>query len=113
MIHVIPGVYTDEDVSPVLAELLRKEGIDAVCSHDVGMNGKNDEEQLLFAVTHSRICIVFNKKDYLELAKRIPHTGMIVCPQVPINAYARLVDGIIDKLTLVGDWENIVVWASM
>ena len=43
--------YTDEDISPKVAEILRKRGIDAVSAHDIGMAGASDEDQLAEAVS--------------------------------------------------------------
>ena len=61
--------YSDEDVSPEVARRLREQhGIDAVSSHEVGMNGASDAEQLAYAAQAGRILVTFNAADYLRLA---------------------------------------------
>lgn len=37
--------YLDEDISPKIAEVLRKHGVDVVSAHDIGMKGASDEDQ--------------------------------------------------------------------
>ena len=41
--------YFDEDLSPKISEILRKNGIDALSAHKLGMLEVSDREQLEFA----------------------------------------------------------------
>jgi len=38
--------YLDEDISPKISEMLRESRIDAVSTHEVGMNQAMDNEQI-------------------------------------------------------------------
>lgn len=43
--------YLDENITPVLASVLRGRGYDVVRAQEVGMRGKKDEEQLEYAIS--------------------------------------------------------------
>ena len=43
--------YLDEEISPRVAEILRKRGVDAVSAHDIGKVGASDEDQFAEAVS--------------------------------------------------------------
>ena len=75
--------YLDEDISPKVAEILRKRGIDAVSAHEVGMAGASDEEQFAEAVSRNAAVVTRNRDDFLALTIRAfenvsPHHGVVV-----------------------------------
>jgi predicted nuclease of predicted toxin-antitoxin system len=41
--------YLDEDLSPKIADILRKNGVDAVSAHEIGAVEASDLQQLEFA----------------------------------------------------------------
>ena len=53
----------DEDVRPLLAEILRQRGCDAVHVLEVGRGGKSDPEQLAYAVSQGRVMLTHNIRD--------------------------------------------------
>jgi len=75
------------------------------------MTSKSDSEHLRYAAQEKRILISFNVEDYYPLAQRQRHAGIIVSPQLPLDAYDALAQRIVDKLTLVQEWTDVLVWA--
>lgn len=110
---MISKIYTDEDISPLLADLLRKKGVDAISAYEVRMLEKPDEAQLAYSTQEQRVIITFNIEDFSRLARIKNHTGIIVCPQVPLNAYSALAESIIDKITLIDNWPQLLIWATL
>ena len=49
--------YLDEDLSPRISELLKRQGIDSASSHEIGMTQASDLEQLMLAGRKKR-CLV-------------------------------------------------------
>ncbi|MDP4012114.1 MAG: DUF5615 family PIN-like protein [Candidatus Nanoarchaeia archaeon] len=111
---MIPTIYVDECLSRLIVNLLRKEGANAIYATDIGMNGKNDEEQLIFAKQKSYILITNDKKDFSKIAKKFTdHKGIIIISKsTPLGAYPKMVESILDKLTIVQDWSQMLIWIS-
>lgn len=61
--------YLDEDLSPKVAEQLRRHGVDAVSAHDVGTQGRPDAEQLLWATHEHRVLVTYNVRHYAPLVR--------------------------------------------
>ena len=77
--------YLDEDVSPKIAERLRKKGIDAVSAIEAGNIQLSDREQLACAARNGRCLVTRNVRHFIVLAQEAirrhePHAGIILCP---------------------------------
>ena len=85
-------VYLDEDVDPLLADVLRSEGFDAISAKEAGRTHQRipDEEQLAYAASVGRAIVSHNIKDYSPLAviwaeSGRNHFGIILSRQRPLG----------------------------
>lgn len=70
-------LYLDENLSPRIAEQLRRRGVDVVTVHDLSVAGDTDENHLERAVRLQRV-LVTHDTDFLVLAAAgTEHTGII------------------------------------
>ena len=60
----------DEDVRPILGEILRQRGYDAVHVLDAGRTGQSDAEQLAYAVSQRRTILTHNIRHFRLLNQR-------------------------------------------
>jgi predicted nuclease of predicted toxin-antitoxin system len=109
---VIPKLFIDEDLSELLAELLRKEGIDVLTVREAGMDHESDAALVLWAKQQQRVFVTHNKRDVNALATQIQgHAGVIVVQGVAaLSTYRRIAEQIVDKITSVNDWNDVVLW---
>lgn len=75
--------YLDEDLTPKIAEALRKKGIDAVSAHETGNIHLSDPEQLAYAGREGRCLVTRNARHFVLLAReaiqhQAPHAGILV-----------------------------------
>jgi predicted nuclease of predicted toxin-antitoxin system len=77
--------YLDADLSPRIADLVRRRGFDAVSAHEVGKVRIPDKDQLAFAAQQDRCLVIRNSRDFVDLSReavtgKVPHAGIIICP---------------------------------
>jgi hypothetical protein len=88
--------YLDEDISPRVAEILVKAGIDAVSAHQVSMCGATDLEQLDRAAAEQRCMVTRNRNDFIKLSvlffnEHRRHHGVLIVPySVPGDQFGLL-----------------------
>ena len=78
-------LYLDEDLSPRVAELLRRREFDAFSAHEAGHPGRLDLEQLRFATREGRCLVTRNVADFVEIVRDLvnrqeSHAGIIIVP---------------------------------
>jgi hypothetical protein len=88
-------LYLDEDVSVLLGKTLVGGGCDALTARDPGMLRKSDEEQLLFATTHSRTILTHNRRHFEKLhsefvEKQFERAGIVIAGRRDLYEMARL-----------------------
>ena len=92
----------DEDISPRVAEGLRRRGVDAVSVHEVDRANRRigDADQLAFAVAAGCALVTYNRADYQALdalwrleARAQAHAGILWLSErtVPRRAVGELV----------------------
>ena len=75
----------DEDLSPKIAEILKKYGVNAISAHGVGLIQVSDLEQLEYATAHARCFITRNRDDFITLTVQFfnehrLHFGLLLVP---------------------------------
>ncbi|MBV9928076.1 MAG: DUF5615 family PIN-like protein [Acidobacteria bacterium] len=83
MSRLFAELYLDEDVSALVAELLRARGFGVQTTHEAGRKGARDEEQLVYAVGQRRALLTHNRDDFARLAEDFfaagrRHYGIII-----------------------------------
>lgn len=110
--------FTDEDVYGSVAGALRRLGIDAVSTPEVGRLHESDDSQLRWAAAEGRVFITFNVGHFaarhwqwLHLGQH--HGGVIVSRQLSIGELLRRLKRVanaleaadmIDRLEFLSDW---------
>ena len=110
--------FTDEDIYAAVAPALRKAGLDAVSTPEIGRLGESDEAQLAWATDEGRVLVTFNSAHFVALhaawiAGGRHHAGIVVSSQRPIGDLLRRLirmagafDAAVlrDRLEYLGDW---------
>lgn len=60
-------VYLDEDVSVIVAAILKARGFDVVTARDAGQPGRSDFQQLAFGAEAGRVLLTHNRVDFERL----------------------------------------------
>ena len=68
-------LYLDEDVSVLIAELLRARGFQATTTLEAGQIGRRDEEQLAYATSRRMALFTHNRADFERLAREYFESG--------------------------------------
>jgi hypothetical protein len=83
------GLYLDEDVSVIVAQILRARGYEALTARDAAMLGRTDEEQLRYASAQQLALLKHNRDDFLRLHEEWlvagrHHAGIIAAFRRPV-----------------------------
>lgn len=78
-------LYLDEDLSPVIAHLLRRHGIEVTTAQEIGNVQLGDRAQLTYATREGRAIVTADIVDFKELAREAvatntEHAGIILVP---------------------------------
>lgn len=95
----------DEDLSPIIASILRDRGLDALSVHEIGRAGLADQEQLEYAASEGRCFVTRNRNDHIILTRQFfsrgaPHKGvLIISSSHRPNDFMGIAQGILSYLT--------------
>jgi predicted nuclease of predicted toxin-antitoxin system len=97
-------LYLDEDVSVLVADLVRNHGFVASTTRAAGMLSRDDPEQLAYAVAGKMAVVTHNRKHYEALATEYfttgrTHCGIIIAARRPPYQLARLLLNILNSVT--------------
>ena len=90
------SIYLDEDVSVVVATILRARGLDTATARDTGRLGRSDFEQLASGALAGRVLLTHNRVDFERLHREWletgrPHAGIIIARRrTPAELAARV-----------------------
>lgn len=87
-------LYIDEDLTHRLAQVLRGRGYDVVSVHEVGMEGKSDEEQLDYSTRKGRVILTRNTRHFVQLQRTYfrsgkQHAGILVTDDISFAEMLR------------------------
>jgi predicted nuclease of predicted toxin-antitoxin system len=80
------SLYTDEDVMPQLAALVRQRGFQAQSAYEVDHLAWPDEDHLAYAARTGMVLLTFNQHDFALIARRWAsqnrsHAGILLSDQ--------------------------------
>lgn len=111
-------LHLDEDLSPVIAEILRRRGLDVSSAHEVGATQLSDAQQLHHATHAERVLVTRNLRDFVVLggesiARGQAHAGIIlVSAAFRGNEFAGIADAVERIVTAnPGGLRGIIVFA--
>ena len=97
--------YTDEDMSALVATLLKSRGLDVTTVPEQATLGKTDGEQLKIATSLRRCLVTHNRVDferlYLQYMKENEqHFGIMIVPQKNAYEVARRIGVLVNALSV-------------
>ena len=84
-------IYLDEDVRPILADILRERGYDTISTLESKMIGSTDKAQMDFAIQEERAILTHNIKDFVQMHRvyQDKHYGIILSEQISLKELLR------------------------
>lgn len=104
MTQLFIELYLDEDVSSLIAILIRNRGFVVATAREEGQLGRDDSEQLAYATEHNRAILTHNRDDFVELANvyyvsERSHCGIIIARRRPPQEIVHRLVAILDQVT--------------
>lgn len=110
------ALLLDEDVRPLLGEILRQRGYDVVHVLQIDRSGMTDTEQLAYAVSERRALLTHNIRDFILLDKKYreesnQHFGILLAEQVPLRVLLRRTVRFMSRHA-ANDVKNNLLWIN-
>lgn len=114
MSRLFVELYLDEDVSVLIAELLRARGFTVQTTQAAGRKEADDDEQLAYAVSGRRALLTHNRGDFARLAQEYfadgrKHYGIIIAVRHPPRAVVARLMTILNQTT-ADEMEDQVIY---
>ena len=98
-----PSFYLDEDVSPVYAQILEKNGFTVLTTAQSGRKEKSDAAQLTYCIEKGSILITHNLSHFADLSKLVlasrgHHSGIIGIHQLDRHGGLRGIGDVAQRL---------------
>jgi|SRR6185436_19175108 len=108
-------LYTDEDITDLLAVLLQERGYGADSAMGAGSAGFSDEDQLAFATSRRWTILTSNRDDFIELARcwyeaGREHAGIVITQQFSrreIGEILRQVCNLLEAVSASEMWNTV------
>ena len=102
---MLASLYTDEDMSVLVATLLKSRGLDVMTAPEQNALGKTDREQLELATSLDRCLVTHNRVDFERLhldynQNNKLHFGIIIVPQKNAYELAKRISVLIRALSI-------------
>ncbi len=96
-------VYLDEDVSVIVAAILKARGFDVVTTRDAGQLGRSDFQQLAFGAEAGRVLLTHNRVDFERLHREWleagrSHAGIVIARRRPPGDLAARMGRLLTRL---------------
>ena len=114
MKRLFAELYLDEDVSVLIAELMRVRGFTAQTTQEAGRKETDDTEQLEYAVSRQQTILTHNRDDYAQLAQDYfasgkKHYGIIIAVRRPPQQITERLLTVLNRTT-ADEMENQVIY---
>jgi predicted nuclease of predicted toxin-antitoxin system len=102
---MLAALYTDEDMSALVATLLKSRGLDVTTVPEQATLGKTDREQLEITTSFGRCLLTHNRVDFERLHLQYinenkQHSGIIIVPQKNPYEVAKRIGILVSALTV-------------
>lgn len=114
MKSLFAGLYLDEDVSVVIAAMLRARGHVAMTTLEANRSAFSDREQLEFAAQNGMVLLTHNRADFEKLASEYlastrHHAGIIIAVRRREGDIVRRLLTLLDQVT-ADEFQNQVFY---
>ena len=104
MTRLFAELYLDEDVSVLIATLMRARGFVATTTQEAGLLGRSDAEQLDFAVARQKVLLTHNRADFEAPALKYfsasrTHYGIIIATRRPPHELVTRLLAVLNSVT--------------
>ena len=111
-----PKLHLNENLSPRLAEQLRKFGFDVSSTLELSMTQVDDDVQLTFAASQQRAVVTVNHKDFAALhdqfiANGKEHWGIILSTEESIPVLRRRLLSLLNSVS-ADELKNQIRWLN-